>query len=129
MINKLIPGLLLIVASTASNASWFPNSNDLAEQSIDIAYQLNRFSDENKLDICSGDVTVAAAYIESAGRELKREQYTKALTSLSYGQNELKEISSSRSYCSNLAAGVKPYLAKIILLKNEVENTPVPVNQ
>lgn len=126
MNNKLILGLLMVVVCSQANAGWLHSPSDLGKQSIEIAYQLNQFAEMNKTDLCAGDVNIAAAYIESAGRELQRDQRTKALTSLSYGQNELKEISNVRSYCANLAVSVKPYLAKVILIKSEVENEPLP---
>lgn len=127
MNNKLIAGLFIVVmVSQSAEASGITSSHDLGTRSLDIAYQLNQFAEKNKTDLCAGDVTIAAAYLESAGHELQRDQHTKAITSLIYGQNELKEISHVRSYCANLSAEVKPYLAKVILIKSELENEPSP---
>ena len=127
MNNKIVPSLLITAVCVQSAfAMGLQSPVALENEFREIAYNLNHFAEIIKTDLCAGDVTIAAAYIESAGRELQSDQHTKALTSLSYGQNELKEINSGRSYCANLAAGVKPYLAQMILLKSLVENLPFP---
>lgn len=127
MNNKIVPSLLIAAVCVQSAfAMGLKLPIALENEFREIAYNLNHFAEINKTDLCAGDVIIAAAYIESAGRELQRDQHTKALTSLSYGQNELKEISSGRSYCAHLSAGIKPHLAQVILLKNLVENLPFP---
>ena len=127
MNNKLIPGLLMaVVCAQSANAAGLESAADLGKQSTEIANQLNEFAKRNKTDLCAGDVTLAAAYLESVGRELQQGQYTKARTSLIYGQNELKEISTARSYCANLSAEVTPYLTKVVLIKGEMDYEPFP---
>ena len=126
MKKKLIAGFA--VAALVSQAPFAANLNTkhLEQQSFEIAYQLKRLADSNISDLCAGDVMVASAYIESAGRELQRNKHIAARTSLIYGQIELKEISHTRSYCAHVAASVRPYLARVILIQSELENEETP---
>jgi hypothetical protein len=126
MKKQLIVGLTMamLVAQTSSANSL--NNNDLERRVFEMANQLNRISEVNQNDLCAGDVKVAAAYIESTGYELKHDNHLSALTLLTYAQNELKEISNIRTYCAHIATEVKPYFAKVILMKSELENEPAP---
>ena len=102
------------------------NNYDLERRIFDVSYQLNQVADANNKALCAGDVFIAAAYLHSAGRELQHQNRNKALVSLAYGHNELKEISNVRSYCAPLSAKVKPYLAQVIVIKSELDNEPPP---
>lgn len=126
MKNTMTAGLIMAVLASQSSYAGSLNSHDVERQSFEIAAQLNRMAQANDTDLCAGDITVAAAYIESAGRELQRDRYLTALTSLTYGHNELREISNTRAYCTHVATEVKPYLAKVILIKSELANEPPP---
>lgn len=124
MLKKLLVGCgIAILSIQAANASTLSNY-EIVRQSFEIAAGLNRIAQLNSSDLCAGDISVAAAYIESAGRELQRDKQLTALTSLTYGQNELKEISAIRTYCIQLAPEVKPYFARTTLIKSELENEP-----
>jgi len=125
--KKKLSAVLITAAMLATYAyASSINTHDLEKRSFEVAYQLNRLSELNSTDLCVGDVSIAAAYIESAGQQLQRDQQIKARTSLAYGHNELKEISTARSYCTKIAAQVKPYFAKVILIKSELENETLP---
>lgn len=120
--KKKLSAVLITAAMLATYAYASPvDTHDLGRRSMEVSYQLNRIAEQNRTDLCAGDITIAAAYIESAARELSRYKIERAIVSLTYGQNELNEISHTRSYCARLSTSVKPYLAKIILIKSEVE--------
>ena len=114
---------LALLSMKAANASAL-SKYEIEQQSFEIATSLNRIAQLNASDLCAGDISVAAAYIESAGRQLQRDKELTALTSLTYGQNELKEISATRAYCTQLSPEVKPYFARTILIKSALENEP-----
>lgn len=122
MKNRVIAGLIIAVLGSQCAVANNVNSYDLETQIFGISFQLNQIAEANSIDLCSGDVSIAAAYLESAARELQHYKYDKALVSMAYGYNELKEISNARSYCAHLSPKVKPYLAKVIVLKSELEN-------
>ncbi|HAU0661244.1 TPA: hypothetical protein JBG89_11480 [Legionella pneumophila] len=126
MKKQLIAGCSVVVFALQCSYASSINTHDLEKRSFEVAYQLNRLAELNSTDLCVGDVSIAAAYIESAGQQLQRDQQIKARTSLAYGHNELKEISTARSYCAKIAAQVKPYFAKVILIKSELENETLP---
>ncbi len=122
MKNKLITVLISIVLTSQFAVANHLGHYDLGKQCFDISYQLKTIAQLNSEDLCAGDVTVASSYIESTARELLYGRNKKALVTLAYGQNELKEISNVRSYCAYLSSEVRSYLAKVILIKNELEN-------
>jgi hypothetical protein len=41
---------------------------------------------------------------------------------MAYGHNELKEVSTVRSYCAHLSHKVKSYLATVLVLQSELES-------
>lgn len=116
----------LIIAALGSKFGFANNLNnyDLERRIFDVSYQLKQIAEGNNTDLCAGDVWIAGAYLESAGRELQHHKKDKALVSIAYGHNELEEISNVRSYCAHLSPKVKPYLAKVILIKSELEKEP-----
>ncbi|HHF0528686.1 TPA: hypothetical protein ACPHXU_001596 [Legionella anisa] len=122
MKNKVIAGIISAVLGSQSSFATPLNHYALDRQIVDISYQLNRIAENNSTDLCSGDVLIAATYLESAGGELQHHQKDKALVSMAYGHNELKEISTVRSYCAHLSHKVKPYLAKVLVLQSELES-------
>lgn len=124
--KKLIAGFIMGVLVYQLVFAHSSNTYALEQQGFKIAHQLNQFAEQNKANLCAGDITVAAAYIELAAQELTKAKHPLALTSLAYGQNELKEISNGRTYCTPLAAQVRPYLEKVSLIKKELEREPVP---
>lgn len=121
MKKKIIAGLL---ATTLLSSYCFASSDNdyLARRIFDASNQLEHIAETNSKDLCAGDVKIAQAYLASAGKLLRQDKEEGALVSLTYGQNELKEISFSRSYCQRLSPMVKPVLANVILLKSELEN-------
>lgn len=120
--KKTVTTALITAAMLSTYVYASPvDTRDLGRRSMEVSYQLNRIAERNRTDLCAGDITIAAAYIESAARELSRYKSERAIVSLTYGHNELKEISHTRSYCARLSTEVKPYLAQVILIKSEVE--------
>lgn len=119
--NKIVASFIIGVFSTHCAVATNVTNYDLERQIFDVSYQLNHIAEDNSTDLCSGDVSIAAAYLESAGHELQYHRKDKAQVSIAYGHNELKEISNVRSYCAHLSPKIKPYLAKVILIKSELE--------
>lgn len=72
-------------------------------------------------DVCSGDVSVAAAYLDATGVKVWNGRYEEAKASLYYAENELQGIAYSRPYCANLAPLVKPYVAKVIRISADLD--------
>ncbi|HHI9989717.1 TPA: hypothetical protein ACQDQH_002745 [Legionella pneumophila] len=126
MKSKVIVGIISAVLGSQSSFATHLNHYALDRQIVDISYQLNQIAENNSTDLCSGDVLIAAAYLKSAGGELQHHQKDKALVSMAYGHNELKEISTVRSYCVYLSHKVKPYLAKVLVLQSELERISLP---
>lgn len=124
--RKLISGLIMGVLVYQLVYAQGSNTQALQQQGFEIAHQLNEFAEQNEANLCSGDILVAAAYIKLAAHELTMKKHPSALTSLAYGQYELKEISNSRAYCTNFATQMKPYFDKVSLIKKELEREPVP---
>jgi hypothetical protein len=125
MNTKLIAGFIMtLIVSQASFATG--DNQQLGRHSLRVAEYLNEIAQVNDKDMCAGDVRIAAAYLQSAGNALSRDKVQSASVSLVYAQNELKEISSARSYCAKIAAQVKPYFVKVILIKSALENETLP---
>lgn len=120
MNKKIIAGLVMtMLVSQVSFAN--ETHTHLSRYSLRVASQLNDIAQQNNSDICAGDIMIAAAYVKSAGYALSKDKITPARVSLVYGQNELKEIIHSRSYCAQVAAQVKPSLAEIIIIQGELD--------
>ncbi|MDI1352642.1 MAG: hypothetical protein PSV35_07720 [bacterium] len=124
MLKKVLLGISMVVLNIHMAHAVNVNNPEIEKQSFEIAAGLNLIAQLNSSDLCAGDIIIAAAYIESAGRELQHDKQLAALTSLTSGQNELKEISAIRTYCTQLAPEVKPFFARTILIKSELENEP-----
>lgn len=124
--RKLISGLIMGILAYQFVNAQSSNTYGLQQQGFKIARQLNQFAEQNEANLCSGDILVAAAYIKLAAHELTMAKHPVALTSLAYGQNELKEIINSRAYCTHLATQMKPYFDKVSLIKKELERESVP---
>ncbi len=113
----LVTGLLVCNTSFASH----PESSEIARHCSHASGQLHHLVQNKPHDRCSGDLEIAAAYIESAELELRHEKFDKALTSIKYSQLELKEISATRTYCAHFSDSVKPVIAQVILIGSEIE--------
>lgn len=123
--NKLIiRGVSIIfsvfLVSTTSFASY-PNTVDIEHECMDTATHLHRLANSNSEDLCTGDLEIAAAYIESAGLKLHYKKLEQALTSIKYGELELKEISLNRAYCAHFSSLIKPVIARVIRISSEIE--------
>lgn len=112
-----LAGLLLSEVSFASH----PDTRAITEECTHVAHQLNDMAGSNPEDRCAGDLEIAAAYIEAAGFKLRYQKTQQALTSIKYGELELKEISMNRAYCSQVFQSVKPVIARVIRLASEIE--------
>lgn len=123
---NILAGLIIMTLGTQCAVAANLNNYDLERRIFDVSYQLNQIAEEHTTDLCSGDVAIAAAYLESAGHELQHQNKDKALVSMAYGHIELREISNARSYCVHLSPKIKPYLAKVIVMRSELENTTIP---
>ena len=126
MLRKILVGFSITALSIHVAGASNVNNPEIERQSFEIASGLNQIAQLNSSDLCAGDIRVAAAYIESAGRDLQRDKHATALTSLTFGENELKEISARRMHCAQLAPEVKPYFARTIMIKSELENETNP---
>ncbi|HAT1722243.1 TPA: hypothetical protein I8Y83_002798 [Legionella pneumophila] len=122
---NVIAGIIITALGSQCVIANNLNNYDLERRIFDVSYQLNQIAEEHTIDLCSGDVAIAAAYLESAGHDLQHQNKDRALVSTAYGHNELKEISNARSYCVHLASKTKPYLAKVIVMKSELENITI----
>ena len=74
MKKQLIAGCSVVVFALQCSYASSINTHDLEKRSFEVAYQLNRLAELNSTDLCVGDVSIAAAYIESAGQQLQRDQ-------------------------------------------------------
>ncbi len=120
MNKTLIAGFVMaLMASQASFASG--DSHYLGDKSLRVAERLKDMARINDSDLCTGDIRIAAAYVQSAGYALLGNKVQTASVSLVYAQNELREISYNRSYCATLSSNIKPYLAEVILIKGELD--------
>ncbi|ERH43318.1 TPA: hypothetical protein SLD83_001757 [Legionella pneumophila] len=123
---NVIAGLIITALGSPCAVATSSNHYDLERRIFETSYQLNQIAEENNSDLCSGDVAIAAAYLESAGAQLQHHKKDRAVVSMAYGYNELKAISNVRSYCTHLSPKVKPYLARVIVMKSELENIDMP---
>lgn len=115
--SVLLTGLLVSHSSFAE----FPDTRDIALECRTTVIQLNQLADSKPDNSCSGDIKIAASYIEATEIKLKHEKIQQALTSIKYAELELKEISNSRAYCAYFSELVKPYIAQIIRISSEIE--------
>ncbi len=123
---NILAGLIIMTLGAQCAVAANLNNYELERRIFDVSYQLNQIAQEHTTDLCSGDVEIAAAYLESGEHELQHQNKDRALVSMAYGHNELKEISNARSYCIHLAPKIKPYLAKVIVMRSELENITIP---
>jgi sensor c-di-GMP phosphodiesterase-like protein len=123
---NVIAGIIITAIGSQCAVATNLNHYDLERRIFDASHQLNQIAEDNRTDLCSGDVLIAAAYLESSGAELQHHKKDRALVSMTYGHNELKEISNVRSYCAYLSPKVKPFLARVIVMKSELENITIP---
>lgn len=123
---NILAGIITMALGTQCAVAANLNNYDLERRIFDVSYQLNQIAEEHAADLCSGDAAIAAAYLESAGRALQHLNKNSALVSMAYGHNELKEISNARSYCVHLSPKIKPYLAKVIVMRSELDNITIP---
>lgn len=120
MTNRFTAGCALaLVVSSVSFASI--DTTRLARQSLVTSERLNNFAQTHYKDACAGDVMIAGAYLKSAGEALLKNNNYRASVSLAYTKNELQDIGYNRSYCVALSPGIKPYLAEVIMIQNELE--------
>lgn len=120
MNNKLVAGFMMtLMVSQVSFASG--NNQHLTGKSMSVAAHLNEIAKVHDSDLCAGDIRIAAAYLQSAGYALSEDKVQRASVSLAYAQNELKEISYNRNYCTLLASNIKPCLAEVILIQGELD--------
>ncbi|MDP3268078.1 MAG: hypothetical protein Q8M40_03430 [Legionella sp.] len=119
---NVIAGVFLTALGSQYAVATSLNHYDLEKTIFDTSHELSQIAEENKTDLCSGDVLIAAAYMESSGAKLQRHQIGRALVSMTYGHNELKEISNVRSYCAHFSLQVKPFLEKVNVMKRELEH-------
>lgn len=113
----VLSGLLVSQMSFAG----YPSKNNIADLCRAEAQHLNRVIESKPHDKCSGDVAVAAAYLEAAETKIRHERYDEALVSLHYSETELRQIAFSRAYCVQLAPLVKPAIAKVIKISSELD--------
>lgn len=113
----MLAGSLLALSANASI-----DSSQLSSECKAVVHALHHLASSKSEDACSGDLLVAASYIDVAGERLKQGKYNPAYISITYGELELKQISWDRSYCSHFSPRVKPILADVITLKSRIED-------
>lgn len=122
--KKIMISTLLVALGgfLVAQVSFAGDSDDyyIAMQCATEAKQLKELQERNPSDKCSGDVGVAAAYLDAASIQVRHQRYDKALVSLHYSENELKAIAYSRTYCGSYSQLVKPSIAKVIILVSEL---------
>lgn len=115
--SVLLAGLFFSKTSAASP----PNAGDIPKKCTEISHQLHYLADAYVHDRCSGDLRIAASYIESAGFEFRYQKMEQARTLIKRGELELQEISLTRSYCLKVSHLAKPILARVIRLESEMD--------
>lgn len=114
--------LALLGLSVFLVAPSFANDNPqaLSMQCHYIAESLTRLAYSNPHDACFGEVQIAAAYVETAAKNIQRYRRDEALRALDRGQWELEALE-SKPQCSYFAPLVKPELAKVINVRAEID--------
>lgn len=115
--SVLLAGLFLSKASAAKP----PNAGDIPKQCTEISQQLHYLADAYVHDRCSGDLRIAAAYIESAGFEFRYQKMEQARALIQRGELELQEISMTRTHCLKVSHLAKPILARVIRVASEMD--------
>jgi len=125
--KKLVICALPLVLTCVTQVSFA--GSHLPQQLHDLSRTLTSISNEKPGDLCSGDLVVAGAYLDAGAFKLERNKMNEALVSLKYGQNELKDISTKRAYCTYFAPKVKPLLAQLIRLSGEIEANQLALSE
>lgn len=121
---KLMKGLSAVLIGLMGSQLSFAGDIDtraLSHQCMDTAYQLTRIAELHSASACAGDVKLASAYIEATSNELYLHKIPQALHSITYGEHGLQEMTTSHGHCMGLAPELKPYLARVIIIKSEIE--------
>lgn len=126
---KVVASVLITMLSTQASFAAAINHFNLATRIMETSSDLKNIAEQHKTETCSGDIEAVAGYLESSGVALKNKRKDVALVSMAYGQTELTQICTTRSYCAPLSPKLKPYLAKVNVLKEELEHVvPEPDN-
>lgn len=112
-VAALLTGFLLTGQALASGSH-------VADECHHIVQHLNTLAGQNRDDSCSGDVLIAAAYVEAASIKLAKDKPMDAILSLNAGQKELESLS-YKKYCHYFADPVKPDIARIIMIRAEID--------
>lgn len=86
------------------------------------ANQLKQLAAANPGNACSGDLKVAAAYIDSTAFLLYYQKLDEALGSIISAQSELRDISMSRNYCAAFASQAKDFTINVIQINTEIKS-------
>lgn len=124
MRNLTIRTLSILAAGfmvTSAGFAAFPEQVGIERECEQTAKQLTHMADTSSTYQCSGDLRIAAAYIDAASFKLQHQKIEQALTSIKYGELELKQISSQRAYCSHFSDAVKPIIATVIKISSQIE--------
>jgi hypothetical protein len=120
-INKKLPLALLGLSVLLVNPSFANNNpHELSRKCHTISEHLMRLTTNNPHDSCAADVEIAAAYVETAAMNMEHFRRDEALRALDRGQWELETLQ-SKPQCTYFAPLVKPELAKVILVRTEID--------
>lgn len=120
IIRYTLPVVLGCVMSSISCAGTLDKGSLVAQCAMTVKH-LQDIIQGMPHDKCSGDVAIAAAYVDAAKVQIMSSHYNQALVSLHYGENELRSIAYSRAYCANFSSLVKPSIAQVIRIMGELE--------
>lgn len=116
-----IPSVLICaLLSTDINAASI-DANLYIKGFSEISYELHDLMHYTSNELCTGDLDVASAYVDSAQMSLMRDKIPEALMSADKGIQELSEISTNRVYCHSIAQKSKRVLADLIRTRGEVD--------
>lgn len=120
ILKRAYSGILIGVAMSNVTFAGYPDSYDIEQSSHDLVKQCNHLMYSKSDDVCAGDVGMATAYIDSATRKVRQQNYLQALTAIKYGEHELRAIT-KRSYCRHFSTEIKPMIKEAIQIGSAIE--------
>ncbi|STX39300.1 hypothetical protein [Legionella feeleii] len=118
-----IAGLALFITGIFMNTTSFayPDRHAIEEECRTAVSQLNELISQNPDDTCMGDIKIAASYVKASALKLHYHRFEQALTDILYGQHELKDISTNRSWCRQVAKDAKPFIPIVTQIGRDIE--------
>lgn len=122
--KKIYAASLLFVAILSAPLSFIhaTDTKSIILKCTSTANQLKQLANANPGNACSGDLNIAAAYIDSTAFLLYYQKLDDALNSISSAQSELTAISMSRGYCTTFASQAKGFTVNVIQINTEIKS-------